>query len=157
MANIIIQYLTEGALVRGWGGLACREAVPFHVHVAESSAWLLLSYVFYYRFDVRAKMASLVKCIQNEIESSQIQGRSFRYFEIFMGTIHVGMYLQIIYYKFRIKSLVNIIQPCHLILLAQGIAYFSDGFLGILLPLFMLPYSSGTALAMFVPDVSGLG
>jgi hypothetical protein len=66
------------------------------------------------------------------------------------------MYLQICYYKFNMSSLINLIQPCHLILLLEGIALVSDGPLGIMIATLILPSLTGTLLAIFFPDTSGL-
>jgi hypothetical protein len=66
------------------------------------------------------------------------------------------MFAQIIYYKINILSMVNMIQPCHVILLLQGIALYSTGTTGVMITLCVLPALTGTLLAMLFPDTGGL-
>ena len=48
------------------------------------------------------------------------------------------------------------LQPCHLIVLLQGIALVSKGKAGVYISLFMLPYLTGCVLAIIVPGDFGL-
>ncbi len=48
------------------------------------------------------------------------------------------------------------IQPCHMILLIQGIALYSKSANGVLITIFVLPALTGTMSAMLFPDTSGL-
>ena len=73
-----------------------------------------------------------------------------------LAIIHFAMYAQLIYYKWNFSSLINLIQPCHVILLMEGIALFSDGPLGVMITSLILPSLSGTFLALLFPDTTGL-
>ena len=73
-----------------------------------------------------------------------------------LALIHFTMYLQLIYYKWNFSSLINLVQPCHMILLLEGVALASDGPLGVMISTIILPALSGTFLALLFPDTTGL-
>lgn len=77
-------------------------------------------------------------------------------FDQLLAFVHFAMYAQIIYYKTNISSMINLIQPCHLVLLLEGIALYSDGPLGVLITVLILPTLTGTLLATLFPDTAGL-
>ena len=60
-------------------------------------------------------------------------------FDQLLAFIHFAMYIQIIYYKANISSLINLIQPCHLVLLLEGVALYTDEPLGVLITVLILP------------------
>ena len=67
------------------------------------------------------------------------------------------MYLHLLYFKTNSKALIIVLlQPCHVILLLEGIAVVSRSTLGVKISLFILPALIGTLLAMLFPDTSGL-
>jgi len=145
----------SGALAKGWGGPVCRAALDFQTHVVESLFWLTICAVSFTAYGVRAKFRALLKAIQTDLAKST-PSASARTFEVCLAMVHFSMFLQIVYYKVNILSLINMIQPCHLILLLQGIALYSRGSLGVLISLFILPALTGTLLAMVFPDTGGL-
>eukprot|EP00981_Chlorochromonas_danica_P002036 scaffold416_cov161-Ochromonas_danica.AAC.4 len=53
-------------------------------------------------------------------------------------------------------SLINLLQPCHLILLLQGLALLYDGVMAVNITIFLLPALTGTLLAMLFPETGGL-
>jgi len=73
-----------------------------------------------------------------------------------MGLVMIGMWLQVFYYKYNIKSLVNLLQPCHVILLLQGVALLSNEYIGSLISVLTLPFITGASLAILFPDTTGL-
>ena len=74
-----------------------------------------------------------------------------------LGCVHFGMYLHLLYFKTNSKALIIVLlQPCHVILLLEGIAVVSRSTLGVKISLFILPALIGTLLAMLFPDTSGL-
>ena len=107
-------------------------------------------------FGLKDKFHDLQVVAKMNLESANYQTKGGRFFDKLLGSIHFLMYLQICYYKFNMSSLVNLIQPCHLILLLEGIALVSDGPLGIMITTLILPSLTGTLLAIFFPDTSGL-
>jgi hypothetical protein len=154
-AAFLHKCFVSGALAKGWGGPVCRAALDFQTHIIESLFWLTICAVSYKSYDMRAKFQALRKGIQLDLAKSKPSSAA-RTFEVCLAMLHFCMFLQIIYYKVNILSLVNMIQPCHVILLLQGIALYSRGSLGVLISLFILPALTGTLLAMVFPDTGGL-
>lgn len=153
-----LQYaLAKGALEKGgtWGGLECAQAVPLNIHIYESLAILLFCMLIYVLFDFSKKYRHLVNMVNLDLKTNP-PSKYERVFEIIFGTIHILMFLQILYYKYNIFSLINMLQPCHQILLFQGIALLSRGKTGVLITIFILPALTGTLLAMLFPETVGL-
>ena len=73
-----------------------------------------------------------------------------------MSIVLFGLFVQICYYKYQSAALIWIVQPCHVITFLQGIALASDGSLGIMIGICILPAHTGTLLAMVMPDTGGL-
>ncbi|RYH20867.1 hypothetical protein EON65_22255 [archaeon] len=155
--STIYKCLVTGALEKGgsWGGPDCKKSISYETHLFESAMWLAVSFIVFilYRPDKRIK--AMNKNLRADLVKTSV-GSGQRAFEILLGSIHIGMYLQLVYYKFNMLSLVNLIQPCHVIMLLQGIALWADGVLGVDLILLLLPALTGTLLAMLFPDTSGL-
>jgi hypothetical protein len=59
-------------------------------------------------------------------------------------------------YKINLKSLVNLLQPCHLSLLLNGCAVAFDGLPGLLCTIIGLPLSIGAVMALAFPATEGL-
>lgn len=148
------EYFVSGALAKGWGGPQCAKAVPLRLHVLESICWLTCAAIVWHYNFMLSKLRDLVNRINSSLSQShkRNQGTAARTFELILSFVHVMMFIQIIYYKVNIKALVNLIQPCHVILLLQGIALYSQGITGVLITIFMLPALTGTLLAMLFPD-----
>lgn len=161
MSNPIIKFLqfalAKGALEKGgtWGGPECALAVPLETHIYESSAIVAICLIILVVFQFPKRLSELKKRIQADLLVSRSSGLE-RAFEIIVGTIHILMFLQILYYKWNIFSLINMIQPCHVILLLQGIALLSTDTTGVLITSFILPALTGTLLAMLFPETGGL-
>jgi hypothetical protein len=149
--------LVTGALSKGgsWGGPICRVAVDFNTHIAEAVFWLTISAVTFYLLNVPAKLRALRKNIDLELALNK-QSSLSRSFDLIMCIIHFAMFAHIIYFKTNILSLVNMIQPCHMILLIQGLALYSTRSDGVFITIFVLPALTGTMSAMLFPDTSGL-
>jgi len=153
--DFLHKILVTGALSKGWGGPECRAALDIRTHVVESTVWLIVGAIAFTAYKAGPKFSALCKNIQLDLERSK-PTTAARAFELLMSAIHIGMFLQIVYYKVNILSLVNMIQPCHVILLLQGIALYSTGTTGVIISLCVLPSLTGTMLAMLFPDVGGL-
>jgi len=149
--------LAHGALEKGgtWGGAECAKAVPLKVHILESWSVVFLCVLMFQHFKFSSKLEKLKDAIKSDLQQSSVSAWE-RKFEIVLGSIHMLMFLQILYYKWNMFSLINMIQPCHMILLLQGIALFSTGVSGVLISSFMLPALTGTLLAMLFPETAGL-
>lgn len=157
LVSFLQEALAHGALEKGgtWGGAECAKAVPLKVHILESWSIVLLCGMIFQRFHFSSKLEKLIDTIKSDLQQSRAPTWE-RPFELLLGSIHILMFLQILYYKWNIFSLVNMIQPCHIILLLQGIALFSTGVSGVLISSFMLPALTGTLLAMLFPETAGL-
>lgn len=149
--------LVYGALSKEgiWGGPECAKAVSMETHIFESSCWILLSIVTYYFFNCSKYLSEMKRAIRAELAVTK-QHPVLRVLECLVGSLHMLMFFQLIYYKFNISSLINLFQPCHVILLLQGLALFSDGVFGMMVAIFILPALTGTMLAMLFPATEGL-
>ena len=153
-----LQYaLAKGALEKGgtWGGPECSQAVPLNIHIYESLAVLSICALIYYLFNFSKKLRHLENLVRIDLKANP-PSTFERRFDVIFGTIHILMFLQILYYKYNIFSLINMLQPCHQILLFQGIALLSKGNKGVLITIFILPALTGTLLAMLFPETVGL-
>eukprot|EP01031_Cornospumella_fuschlensis_P025081 gene25081-30295_t len=155
--SIIYKSLVTGALEKGgtWGGPECKASIPYDTHMFESAMWLAVCFLVFAVFRPDQKMMLMNNRVRADLARTSV-GSTQRVFEILLGSINIGMYLQLVYYKFNMLSLVNLIQPCHVIMLLQGIALWSDGVLGVDIILLLLPALTGTLLAMIFPDTTGL-
>lgn len=158
LIKVLQNALAKGALEKAgtWGGPECAKAVDLKTHVIESSCFVFLGILAFYYLGCPLYLSNLKKHISKDIAHIKVSS-TVRVLEILLGSVHVLMFLQLIYYKYQIFSLINLLQPCHVILLLQGIALFSTDYVGILISLFILPALTGTALAMLFPETTGLG
>lgn len=149
--------LVHGALEKGgaWGGPECAAALSGSVHFYESFAWLTLGFAIIVVLRPLKKQRHRNKHILEDLEKTSI-GSGQRLFEVLLGSLHVLMFLQIVYYKMQIVSMINMLQPCHVILLLQGIALLADRVTAVNITVLMLPALTGTALAMLFPETKGL-
>jgi hypothetical protein len=155
----IYLYLASGAIAKGWGGQECYNSIPLSLHLYESTTWVIFLFLFRKFMNGRKWFESLTTNIRAglaEFQKEYPSGNPFRPLELLVGTIHVGMFCQLIYFKYNDHALIYLFQPCHMILLLTGIALLSEGLLGVLISLFILPSLTGTSLAMIFPEVTGL-
>lgn len=147
--------LVSGALSKGWGGPKCRAAVDIETHIWESIMWLVLCVLCYYLSGMGERIRGMIKSIQLDLTATKLDPL-WRLLDMSLAATHLALFALIVYYKWNIQSMINIIQPCHMIVLLEGIAVFSTKPLGVLITLFLLPAMTGTLLAMLWPDVGGL-
>lgn len=155
--------MVKGALGEGgsWGGPECAKAVPMAVHYAEDVAVIAVLLVLYYACGFVRETDLITKQATNglaeyrkrnstsAIKTQMTMDRSF-------SVVHFALYAQLVYYKVTMSSMINLIQPCHIICLLQGIALYSQKETGVLISIFVLPSLTGCFLAMLFPDTSGL-
>lgn len=155
--STISKCLVTGALEKGgtWGGPECKKSISYETHVLESSMWLFVCFIVFIVFRPDQKIKVMNDRLRVDLAKTSISSGQ-RAFEILLGSVNIGMYLQLVYYKFNMLSLVNLIQPCHVIMLLQGIALWADGVLGVDIILLLLPVLTGTLFAMIFPDTTGL-
>jgi TMEM164 family len=129
--------------------------VSAEIHCLETSFWLLICLVCASYFNI----ISIVKNLKSKISIELLALRSSNstcLVDRLLGLVHIIMFLQLVYYKFNKRSLVNLLQPCHLVLLTQGISLLVSEATGSLLAILSLPFIVGAVLAMLFPDTSGL-
>jgi hypothetical protein len=153
----IVHYLVSGALKQGgsWGGPDCRAALSENIHILESFTWIVAILIGYHAFAV----ASTIKSIRNAAErhfKSHPRSALDLLISRFLAFVHFSMYGMLVYYKTNTVSLIQLIQPCHLVLLLEGIALTSEGPLGVQISVLILPTLVGCLLALMFPDTSGL-
>lgn len=155
MLSKLYEYFIHGALVQGgsWGGPECFAHVPLATHALETALWLSLASLAYYALNIGDVIRG-VKVKDAECKSSSAVEMVI---DALLGCVHFGMYLHLLYFKTNSKALIIVmLQPCHVILLLEGIAVVSRSKLGVKISLFILPALIGTLLAMLFPDTSGL-
>ena len=153
----IRELLITGALEKGgtWGGEDCRKTISIETHILESGTWTLICVILYFILDI----PHLLKTIHESSESYFSKNKRSLISNIInysLGSIHMFLFGMLIFYKYNISSLVNLLQPCHMILLLQGIALLSKNKLGVIITIFMLPALVGCFVATITPDTSGL-
>lgn len=157
MYQQVVDLLAYGALKNGgsWGGIDCYNHVSLDTHILEDSIVLTILAVMFYVLRIDSIYSTVVSNIHFQLKNSRVPMLEY-VIDKLLAVVLIGMYVQLIIYKWNISSLINLVQPCHVILLLQGIAVNSNGSLGILISMFILPSLIGTLLAMLVPDTTGL-
>jgi hypothetical protein len=138
-----------------WGGDVCYKRIDLSTHIIESSVWVLSLILLWYIFNINKHINELYQKAEKLLLSNKITTLE-HIIDKSISLLHFAMYIQIVYYKTNISSLINLIQPCHLVLLLEGIALFSNGPLGVLITVLILPTLTGTLLATLFPDTTGL-
>lgn len=154
---LIHEMIFSGGIKKGgtWGGPVCAAHVPYDSHVSEVLLWVLLSVSIYFTFNIPGIIQSIKKSSQ-EIGHSCKVSLFWKQVDFLVASIHFGMWLQVLYYKINLKSLVNLLQPCHLSLLLNGSAVLFDGLPGVLCTIIGLPLSIGAVMALAFPATEGL-
>jgi len=140
-----------------WGGETCGNHVPLDIHLKETLAWLVLMGFLFSALKFKDKLRHLDKVVQAELDA-RIPNRPslYRILDIVLGTIAVVNWCMVLCYKINLKSLVNLLQPCHLALLFQSYALFSQRSVGIIVALLSFPLVAGSGAALLFPHTSGL-
>jgi hypothetical protein len=156
---MILQALTiileKGKLAPSWGGDVCYAHTPMSTHVIESLGWMIVSLFLWYGLNINKHLNLLYKKAESELKKTHWTLLEHM-FDQLLAFIHFAMYMQIIYYKTNISSMINLIQPCHVVLLLEGVALYTDEPLGVLITVLILPTLTGTLLATLFPDTTGL-
>jgi TMEM164 family len=159
LLKIFHDLLTKKSLEHGgsWGGKECAEHLPLSIHILESSFMIWAAMIVYIVFGIAGRFEDLYNVVQLNLTSAKHRDSlTARWIDTVLAAIHFGMYAQLIYYKWNCSSLINLVQPCHLILLFEGIALAFGGAEGTVITALILPSLSGTFLAILFPDTSGL-
>ena len=76
--------------------------------------------------------------------------------DVAFAVAHFGNWLLVLYYKVSLHSLVNLLQPCHLLLLLQGLAVVGNGPAAALAGALTFPMIVGAVMGLLVPATEGL-
>jgi hypothetical protein len=132
MATYLHDILVAGSLKYGgtWGGPECRANVDITTHFYESAFWISICIISYKLLNFGKKLSALRTAAKFELTLLKYANCS-RILDKILATIHFGMFIQLIYYKWNISSLISLIQPCHLVLLFEGISLYTYIYLSI--------------------------
>ena len=136
------------------GGPECASHISYDIHCIECFIWTLISIFLYYIFDIPKTLTEILLSSNYIKAHSHMKG--WRVFDYIFGLIHMTLWLQVLYYKINLKSLVNLLQPCHLALLFEGIAVLLTGPTSKLCSLVALPITFGAIGALMHPATEGL-
>ena len=149
--------LFDGSLRRGgeWGGEECAAYVPIHMHIIETTAWLTILLMSGLYLDVPGSIIRLKSKARELLKRSPTSPLQ-RILEIAVAILLFSMFAMLVIIKFNDKAMINLTQPCHLLLILQGIALLSTGPEGSVITIFILPPLAGVLTAMVIPAVDGL-
>lgn len=147
--------LEKGKTAPSWGGDECWNHTPLQTRIMECIMWVTVLMLLWYGLKLGEHISKLYKKAESELKKTHWTLLEHM-FDQLLAFVHFAMYAQIIYYKTNISSMINLIQPCHLVLLLEGIALYSDGPLGAVITVLILPTLIGTLLATVFPDTTGL-
>lgn len=161
LKSIAWEWIISGGYKKGgsWGGQVCADYVSFDVHVMETAVWLVFLFALFVIFGFNGKL----KRMWNEVTLAlQTQDRKLTKFNMYnvldtvIGSLAFGNWLLVVWYKINLRSLINLLQPCHLTSMMQGIALLTDGPSSVMIALLSLPMVAGSGGTFFAPDTSGL-
>jgi hypothetical protein len=159
VGDFLYELIISGGYNKGgsWGGEECARFVPNDIHIKESVVWICFMVFLYCALGFTDKMKQLNKTIQEELDMIiPKRNKAFRYLDIMLGTLAICNWTLVLVYKINLKSLINLLQPCHIVLLAQGFALLSNSSTGVMITLLSLPMVTGSGSAILFPDTSGL-
>lgn len=128
-----------------WGGAVCASYVPFDVHVYESFIWILLCLFIFWSFGFYRNAFLLKRKIAEELNTLKYL-LVLRMLDIFLGLTALCTWLMVVNYKIQLHSLINLFQPCHAVLLAQGISLMNNGATGPMVAMMSLSMVAGKKL-----------
>ena len=148
-----------------WGGPECREVgerwASKSQRQIESAFWLLFAAAVYYAIDVPKVFKWMHDVSTKELETqarSKAAAKGFwqMTYERVLAAVHFVLFGMLIYWKYIDRVSVLLTQPCHLIVLLQGVALLSTTSLGPLITVLQMTTLFGGLLAMIVPATAGL-
>ena len=150
------EYIFVGGIKKGgtWGGIQCYRAIPLDKYILELVIWLFVAGFALTGFELHRYFFSL-KRKAKMLLTGHVKSTNARVVDAIFASFHFGIWLLVVYYKICLHSLVNLLQPCHLLLLLQGIAIVSADFTGAMLGCLTFPLIVGAALGLMVPATDG--
>jgi len=129
--------------------------VPFDVHIKESVSIVVVSIGALYLLDSQKALSDLNKNVLGHLAIHQ-SGPIQKMWEYILAIIFFSTFIMLLCIKIKTQAVVMMMQPCHLLLIIQGLALISDGPAGILYTLFLLPPLTGALIALAIPTLNGL-
>lgn len=158
LGKLAYKHFFSGTVSQGgsWGGPECAAAVPRLTHLYETIVWLVLCSTAWYLAGFSKELKRLKKEAEKCVHSPRPRRRFARPFELIVGLILFAMWVHIVYFKYNMNALINLLQPCHMDLLVQALILLFDTPTSLVAQTLLLPMTTGTLSAMFFPDTSGL-
>jgi hypothetical protein len=147
----------SGGIKKGgtWGGPVCAAHVDYHTHRFEVGLWIVLSVIVFLAVNI-PDLLKTIKKRTDEVMVGYKQPIFWKQVDFLVAAIHMGMWLQVVWYKTNLKSLINLLQPCHLSLLINTAAVLLPGLPGVLCTMVGLPLAIGAVMALAFPATEGL-
>lgn len=144
LGEVLHEYIFSGGIKKGgtWGGDICAAAIDPTVNIQEAAVWIVGLVLMYIVFNFKQKFADLSKRSIDILKEPTKIPAIFGIMDKVFAFIHFGMWFQVLYYKINLRSLANLLQPCHISLLTGGFAVTSKGPTSVLLSLLFLPMTS---------------
>jgi hypothetical protein len=152
------EWIFSGGFKKGgsWGGQVCADYVPYDIHIMETSTWLVGLLIIFVAFGFGQKLQKMSKDAAAALKAHPRKFGVCNILDIIVGSLAFGNWLLVVYYKINLRSLINLLQPCHLTSLLQGIALLRDDSTSTMISLLTLPMVVGSGGTFFAPDTSGL-
>jgi len=152
------EWIFSGGFKKGgsWGGHVCASYVPFETHVVETCSWLLLLGAIWFVFGFGTKLKKLSNEAKVTLKAHPRKFGICNILDFIVGFLALGNWLLVVWYKINLRSLINLLQPCHLTSMLQGIAMLRDDSTSTMISLLTLPMVVGSGGTFFAPDTSGL-
>lgn len=156
-SDAIHEMIFSGGIKKGgtWGGPVCAAHIEKNDHIMEIGLWLAVIVVIYFILEI-PKLIQTLGAKADRIVSEQKRGLFWKLCDNVVAFVHFGMWFQVLYYKINLKSLINLLQPCHISLLLNGAAVLFDGLPGLLCTIVGLPLAIGAVSALAFPATEGL-
>ena len=162
-ALIPLQFLHDilfaGSLKQGedWGGGVCAAYVPMHIHVKESITWILVLILLSVPLNLMETMHQLGRDVKSHLLKIKKPFPTMqRNLEICVAILMFTMFVNLLCIKIWNHALIVLLQPCHMLLIIQGIALLYHGPLSVYLTLLTLPPLTGSLMALIIPSLNGL-
>jgi hypothetical protein len=157
IVETVSAFLSADPIRRGgsFGGAECAAYVDPNIRIAERIIWLIVCISAFWFLSLGKRLAKLKDFVKQDLALTSIHP-IIRGVELFAGCLCVGIFLAIFLYKLNSNSLCFIFQPCHLIILSQGLALIRDDEISVLSQLLVLPSLGGTVVALLFPETDDL-
>lgn len=157
LIQLMHEYIFSGGIKKGgtWGGVDCFLAIPLETHIMEVCGWIAIVAFLYVFFGFHQHFIEM-KILAKRIIHGHSRSIVAKVLDAIFAVVHFGLWMLVVYYKICLRSLVNLLQPCHLLLLLQGIAVVDHGVLSALIGSLTMTMCVGALMGLMVPATEGL-